>query len=116
MPALKQTLDKFLQTVRPHVGDKEFAVTTELVKQFSADNGIGTKLQKFLVEKAKESENWLADWWLHAAYLDFRYPVVVYSSPGLVFPFENFENESDRLSYTSKLILAAIDYKLQIDG
>lgn len=115
MPKLKQTLDKFLLTVRPHVNDKEFAVTTELIKKFSAESGIGAKLQKFLVEKANASENWLADWWLHAAYLDFRYSVVVYSSPGLVFPFQNFKNEDDRLSYTAKLILAAIDYKLQID-
>ncbi|KAI4464457.1 carnitine o-acyltransferase [Holotrichia oblita] len=115
VPALKQTLEKYLQTVRPHVNDKEFAATSELVKKFCADNGIGAKLQKFLVDKAKDSENWLADWWLHAAYLDFRYPVVVYSSPGLVFPFENFEEEDDRLSYATKLILAAIDYKLQID-
>ncbi|KRT83273.1 hypothetical protein AMK59_3062, partial [Oryctes borbonicus] len=116
VPALKQTLEKFLLTARPHLNDKEFKVTSELVNKFSAENGIGTKLQNLLVEKAKASENWLADWWLHAAYLDFRYPVVVYSSPGLVFPFENFQTECDRLTYTTKLILAAVDYKLQIDG
>ena len=116
VPSLQQTIDKFLLTAKPHVTDAEFAATTELARKFASKDGIATKLQNLLIEKAQNSENWLAEWWLYAAYLDFREPVVVYSSPGLAFPLQNFKNESDFLTYTAKLILAAYDYKLQIDG
>nr|XP_022914216.1 carnitine O-acetyltransferase-like isoform X1 [Onthophagus taurus] len=116
VPALKQTLDKFLLTAKPHLSDKEFASTTELIKKFSDENGIGAKLQKYLVEKAKSTENWLSEWWLHSAYLDFRYPVIIHSSPALVYPIENFKTEHERLVYSARLILAVMEYKLLIDN
>lgn len=113
VPKLEQTLEKFLVTVQPLLKPDELEKTKCVVQDFQ--KGIGSKLQTLLVEKAKNTENWLADWWLNVAYLEYRDPVVVYSSPGLVFPFQNFENECDQLEYTAKLILAAIDYKLLID-
>lgn len=115
VPKLEQTFDKYLKTVRPFLNDNEFAATTRLVKDFISDNGLGQKIQKYLVEKANNTENWLSDWWINTAYLDFRSPVVVWSSPGLVFPHEKFTDENDRLEFTSKMILAALDYKLKID-
>nr|CAI5848339.1 unnamed protein product [Callosobruchus analis] len=77
---------------------------------------IGPRLQKLLEEKAVTEENWLETWWLNTAYLEYRQPVVVYSSPGLVFPFEDFTNEQQRLQYTAMLILAALQYKTDIFG
>lgn len=114
VPQLSQTLDKYLKTVKPFLTDKEFMTTIECVKKFPQENG--QKLQEFLVERAKNTESWLADWWLDSAYLGFRSSVVVWSSPGLVLPFEQFKDEQDWLTYTAKLVLAAVDYKLQIDG
>lgn len=113
VPKLQQTLEKYIKTVEPHLAPKELERTKSIIKDF--ENGIGRKLQELLILKAKDTENWLAEWWLNVAYLEYRDPVVVYSSPGLVFPFQHFENESDRLLYTAKLILAAVDYKLLID-
>lgn len=113
VPKLQQTLDKYLKTVQPHLTPTEFERTKSVVQDFQ--NGIGNRLQQLLINKAQKTENWLADWWLNIAYLEYRDPVVVYSSPGLVFPFQNFENDSDQLEYTAKLILAAVDYKLLID-
>lgn len=113
VPTLQQTLDKYIVSVQPLLTPTEFEKTKSVVKDFQ--NGIGKKLQELLTARAKKTENWLADWWLNVAYLEYRDPVVVYSSPGLVFPFQNFKNENDRLQYTAKLILAAVDYKLLID-
>lgn len=45
VPKLADTLQKYLKTVRPHLNDEEFAVTTSLVKDFLADGGQGQKLQ-----------------------------------------------------------------------
>ena len=55
MPLLKETLSKFLRTVRQKVED------------FVKDEGIGHKLQTLLEERALKTENWFADWWLDMA-------------------------------------------------
>lgn len=52
----------------------------------------------------------LADWWLNTAYLEYRSPVVVFSSPGLVWPKQEFRNVDDQIRYAANLIAAALDY------
>lgn len=32
----------------------------------------------------------LSEWWLKTAYLQYRQPLVIYSSPGLVLPRQDF--------------------------
>jgi carnitine O-acetyltransferase len=93
----------------------EYEKTLKLVKDFGSDNGLGQKLNRLLEERAKSCENWLGEWWLSTAYLDYRDPVVVYSSPGLVFPLEDFKSKDDRLRYAAKLIHATLIYKKSID-
>lgn len=114
VPKLSQSIEKYIKSVTPFLSESELNNTKRILKEFSSENGIGTKLQKLLVQKAQNSENWLADWWLNNAYLGYRDPVVIYSSPGQVFPFEDFLNETDRLTYTAQLILAAVEYKKAI--
>lgn len=113
LPELEDTLKKYLKSVQPFLNQDELQKTEELIKKFPGQNG--NKLQQLLAEKAQKTENWLADWWLNAAYLGFRSTVVIWSSPGLVFPFQKFNSEKDRIVFAAKLILAAVDYKLQID-
>lgn len=114
VPKLEQTLQRYLDSVEPFLNEQELKTTKEVIKKFGS--GVGQKLQDLLVQKAKNTNNWLSDWWINVAYLAYRDPVVVFSSPGLVFPFQEFKSENDRLSYTAKLILASIDYKSLIDG
>lgn len=114
VPRLSDTLDKYLKTVRPHLNDDEFSNTTKLVKSF--ENGEGKNLQNLLEKRAQQHLNWLEDWWLNTAYLEYRDPVVVYSSPGLVFPFRKFQSRNDQLQYAAKTLLAVLDYKSLIDG
>ncbi|XP_044268520.1 carnitine O-acetyltransferase isoform X2 [Tribolium madens] len=114
VPKLSQTLEKYLKSVEPFLNESELNNTRKVVSQF--ESGLGPKLQKLLVEKAQETDNWLADWWLTTAYLGYRDPVVVYSSPGLVFPFQKFNCEEQRLEYAAKLIAGALSYKELIDS
>lgn len=116
MPKLEDTLVKYLKSVEPHLDQQSLVRTQDLVKQFNASGGIGQKLQKLLEEQASKKENWLSDWWLQCAYLEYRDPVVVWSSPGLVFPQRKFETEDDRIAFTSKVISAALTYKNLIDA
>lgn len=66
-------------------------------------------------KRAEKHTNWLEEWWLNTAYLEYRDPVVVFSSPGLVFPFRIFNNKHEQLQYAAKTLLAALDYKELID-
>ncbi|XP_008193031.2 carnitine O-acetyltransferase isoform X1 [Tribolium castaneum] len=116
VPKLSQTLEKYLKSVEPFLNESELSNTRKVVTQFQSEDGLGPKLQKLLVEKAQETDNWLADWWLTTAYLGYRDPVVVYSSPGLVFPFQKFGCEEQRLEYAAKLIAGALSYKELIDS
>ncbi|XP_049831480.1 carnitine O-acetyltransferase-like [Schistocerca gregaria] len=115
VPALQQTMEKYLRSVKPLITAEEYSVTEDLVKNFVAKGGIGEKLQNLLLQKAKSTENWLADWWLHASYLDYRWPVVVYSSPGLVFPLQTFHSIEDQLKMAAKVIAGALEYKVLLD-
>ncbi|XP_063233966.1 carnitine O-acetyltransferase-like isoform X1 [Bacillus rossius redtenbacheri] len=115
VPALDRTLDKFLRSVRPLLSDKEIASTEKVVRSFAAPNGVGRKLQKLLEEKASRTDNWLAEWWVRAAYLGFRLPVEVHSSPGIQLPHQSFASQDCHLSFAAHFILGTLDYKRILD-
>uniref|UniRef100_A0A8C3YBG5 Peroxisomal carnitine O-octanoyltransferase n=1 Tax=Catagonus wagneri TaxID=51154 RepID=A0A8C3YBG5_9CETA len=72
VPSLEESLKKYLESVKPFANEEEYKRTEAIVQKFQ--NGIGEKLQKKLLERAKEKRNWLEEWWLNAAYLDVRMP------------------------------------------
>ncbi|XP_059483056.1 carnitine O-acetyltransferase-like isoform X2 [Neocloeon triangulifer] len=113
VPPLKTTLERYLRSVKPFVDEKEFKVTQALAEKFSG--GVGEKLQKLLEDRAKKTENWLADWWLNSAYLEFRAPVVVFSNPGLVFPRRQISSRDEQVAHASQVISAALDFKVRLD-
>lgn len=45
VPKLEETLQKYLRTVKPHLSNEEFAVTSQLAKDFVAEGSVGQKLQ-----------------------------------------------------------------------
>lgn len=116
VPKLSDTLEKYLKTVQPHLTPDKYSKTQDIVKKFAEKGGIGERLQSLLEERAKVKENWMAEWWLENAYLQYRDPVIVFSSPGLVFPKRYFKNENERLQFTAKAISAALSYKSLIDN
>jgi carnitine O-acetyltransferase len=108
VPKLNDTLQKFLDTAEPHLSPASFENTKNVVSEFGRAGGVGEKLQGLLEKRASEKENWLSDptsnWWLQCAYLQYRDPVVVWSSPGLVFPQRKFETNEDRAKYAAQVI------------
>uniref|UniRef100_A0A646QE80 CarnOAT n=1 Tax=Hemiscolopendra marginata TaxID=943146 RepID=A0A646QE80_9MYRI len=116
VPPLQHTLQKYLRTVNPLVTEEEFQQTEALVKEFGSPKGPGEKLQKLLEMKAKTTENWLSDWWLNTAYMEYRLPLVMYSSPGLIFPLQQFMTKDDQLRFAAKVIAGALEYKSLIDN
>lgn len=116
VPPLHPSLEKYLLSVRPLLSEEEYYNTVKIVKDFGAPGGLGVKLHTMLKERAKVTENWLEDWWLNSAYLDFRMPLVSYSSPGLVFPVKSFENVDRQLRYAARLVAGALEFKSLIDN
>lgn len=108
VPPLEQTLVKYLDTVRPLVNNEQFQNTKKAVERFKQNEG--PKLQNLLLQRAKEKDSWLSEWWLHCAYLGYRLPVVVHSSPGITSSGVQFTNEEQMLDFTSQIIEAGVEF------
>ncbi|XP_007443869.2 carnitine O-acetyltransferase, partial [Python bivittatus] len=116
VPPLQQTLDRYLLALEPIISDEELSHTKELVQEFRKPGGVGERLQKGLERRARKHENWLSDWWLKTAYLDYRLPVVIHSSPGVVLPKQDFLDRQGQLRFAAKMIEGALDFKTMIDN
>ena len=58
-----------------------------------------------------------SDWWLDMAYLGYRAPLPVWSSPGIIMPPQDFSDSDEKwLSFTARLVEAVLDYKRKIDN
>ncbi|XP_075149225.1 carnitine O-Acetyl-Transferase isoform X2 [Haematobia irritans] len=114
-PALKleETIPKFLKTAEPHLTPAELEETKRMALEFQKNEG--AELQEILEKVAEEQENWLAHRWLKSAYLTYRDPVTVYSSPGMTFPLQKFKTSAEYYMYTAKLIQGLVKYKKEVD-
>uniref|UniRef100_A0A6I8R684 Carnitine O-acetyltransferase n=1 Tax=Xenopus tropicalis TaxID=8364 RepID=A0A6I8R684_XENTR len=115
VPPLQQTLDKYLLALKPLVSLEEWSLTRVLVEDFRT-SGVGERLQKGLERRARKTENWLSEWWLQTAYLEYRMPVVVHSNPGVVLPKQDFEDRQGQLRFAAKLIEGVLDFKTMVDN
>lgn len=76
IPDLKQSLQNYLNTVKPYTED--ISQQVELVNDFA--NGMGPILQDRLINYSKGKRNWLSKWWDSQAYLNYSDPVIPYVS------------------------------------
>ncbi|XP_078615782.1 peroxisomal carnitine O-octanoyltransferase-like isoform X2 [Branchiostoma floridae x Branchiostoma japonicum] len=78
VPPLKNTLDKYLESVKPFVTAEEYKQTEAVVREF--EQGVGQSLQQQLLERAKVKRNWLEDWWVDLMYLQSRHSLPLASN------------------------------------
>lgn len=78
VPALKDTMNRYLLSVRPLMDDNEYQKMEKLVDDFK--QGIGPKLQRYLILKSWWSTNYVSDWWEDYVYLHGRAPIMVNSN------------------------------------
>ncbi|KAK6470920.1 carnitine O-acetyltransferase-like [Huso huso] len=116
VPPLRQTMGRYLAALQPIISQEELEHTRKLVEEFQSPGGVGERLQKGLERKARKTENWLSDWWLQTAYLEYRLPVVVHSSPGVVLPRLQFHDRQGQMWHAAKLIAGVLDFKSMIDN
>ncbi|PWA25535.1 hypothetical protein CCH79_00020787, partial [Gambusia affinis] len=116
VPPLQQTCERYITALEPIVEAEELSRTRRLVQQFQEAGGVGERLQRGLEKRGRDTENWLSQWWVQVAYLEYRLPVVVHSSPGLVLPRMDFRDKQGQIRFASKLIAGVLDFKTMIDN
>ncbi|EDV22543.1 uncharacterized protein TRIADDRAFT_28550 [Trichoplax adhaerens] len=113
VPDLQGSLKKYLASALPMVSDEQYAKTEALVKEFGKPGGIGEQLHQVVVEKAKTTKNWLADWWTDA-YLKSRQPVVLTSSVGAISGYEPVQTEDEYINLSARAAVSLATYYQQI--
>jgi len=78
VPDLDKTLERYLHSVKPLLSDEEYKKMEELTMEFK--NGIGIKLQRYLLLKSYFSTNYVSDWWERFVYLRSRGPLMINSN------------------------------------
>ncbi|XP_066905403.1 carnitine O-palmitoyltransferase 1, muscle isoform isoform X2 [Halyomorpha halys] len=78
LPSVKETMARYLRSVRPLLDDKQYTRMEKLAQEFQ--NGIGVKLQRYLVLKSWWATNYVSDWWEEYVYLRGRSPLMINSN------------------------------------
>ena len=99
---MSSSLPKLLNTVHPILTPEEYSHTCDVTEKFLKKDG--PYLQRLLLERAASRDNWLSEWWLEVAYLRFRGPLLVYSTPVSLRKKEHFKSVSDMLDQASNYL------------
>ncbi|XP_054850943.1 carnitine O-palmitoyltransferase 1, brain isoform isoform X2 [Eublepharis macularius] len=78
VPAIKDTMRRYLESIRPLMTDVEFQRMTQLARDF--ERTLGPRLQWYLKLKSWWASNYVSDWWEEYVYLRSRGPLMVNSN------------------------------------
>ncbi|XP_041987683.1 carnitine O-palmitoyltransferase 1, liver isoform [Aricia agestis] len=78
LPSVKDTMRRYLQSVRPLLDDEKYERVVRLADEF--ERTIAVKLQRYLILKSWWSSNYVSDWWEEYVYLRGRSPLMVNSN------------------------------------
>ncbi|XP_060884043.1 carnitine O-palmitoyltransferase 1, liver isoform-like isoform X1 [Labrus mixtus] len=78
LPAIKDTVKRYLESVRPLMDDEKYERMTQLASEF--ESSLGNRLQWYLKLKALWAANYVSDWWEQYVYLRGRGPIMVNSN------------------------------------
>lgn len=78
VPAVKDTVNRYLESVRPLMDDEKFKRMEGLAKDFTFN--LGPRLQWYLKLKSWWATNYVSDWWEEYIYLRGRGPIMVNSN------------------------------------
>ncbi|XP_032443657.1 LOW QUALITY PROTEIN: carnitine O-palmitoyltransferase 1, muscle isoform [Xiphophorus hellerii] len=78
VPRVNDTIEKYLESVRPLLDDKQYKQMEMLAHNFKANEA--SQLQRYLVLKSWWATNYVSDWWEEYIYLRSRSPIMVNSN------------------------------------
>jgi carnitine O-palmitoyltransferase 1 len=112
VPPLKQTTDKFLDSVKPLLTEDEYKDMQHKVALFHKNEG--WKLQLFLKFRTLYTTSWLWDWWEKYVYLRGRSPIMV-NSNYYVLDAISFKPTHLQAARSAGILLAADRFKGLVD-
>ncbi|XP_066564806.1 carnitine O-palmitoyltransferase 1, liver isoform isoform X2 [Amia ocellicauda] len=78
VPAIKDTVSRFLESVRPLMSEQQYSRMQGLASDFQSR--LGLRLQWYLRLKSLWASNYVSDWWEEYIYLRSRGPIMVNSN------------------------------------
>lgn len=78
VPRVNDTIQRYLESVRPLLGSKEYSQMEVLAHDFQETEA--AQLQRYLVLKSWWATNYVSDWWEEYIYLRSRSPIMVNSN------------------------------------
>ncbi|KAK0410863.1 hypothetical protein QR680_005367 [Steinernema hermaphroditum] len=112
LPALKDTLERHLLSMRPLTTDAEYEELTKLSEKFL--KGDGCRLQRYLWLKSLLSTNYVTDWWEEYVYMRQRSPIMV-NSNYYGFDTINERYTNNQAARAGNLTYAALLFRRQIE-
>ena len=111
VPTLAETCQRYLKSIHPLLTQEEYAASEQAVAKFEKQ---ASTLQDRLVEKAEKPEvkNWIADWWLDAAYLAYKDPVVPYVS--YFYAFRDDRKRRNPAKRAAAIVTAALEFQKEV--
>nr|XP_037867311.1 vesicular acetylcholine transporter-like isoform X1 [Bombyx mori] len=107
------TMDSYLEFASVVVSHQQLEHSKGLVRGFMEE--LGPQLQESLLDRQKEMENWVTEWWLDDMYLKVRLPLPINSNPGMVFPRRHFVKMEEVADLGALFIDDLLDYKEMLD-
>ncbi|CEG38794.1 carnitine o-acetyltransferase [Plasmopara halstedii] len=116
VPLLKESIELYLETLRPLTSPAEFARAKELAIEFLRPSGIGEKLQSRLLARAKDrnDSSYLAEWWNTLGYLQVRDPVVFNVSYFIHFADSVHPKQRSNIGRAAALLRGSVLFAAQV--
>ncbi|KAK5676310.1 Carnitine O-acetyltransferase mitochondrial [Elasticomyces elasticus] len=116
VPTLEETAKRYLKSIHPLLSQTEYEQSKKAVDSFVSPNGIGQTLQKRLLSRREDPKhnNWLSEWWNHAAYLAYRDPVCPYVS--YFYSHRDVRKRRDPIKRAAAISTAVLEFKNQVDA
>ncbi|XP_070622162.1 carnitine O-palmitoyltransferase 1, liver isoform isoform X2 [Erythrolamprus reginae] len=112
VPAVKDTVNRYLESVRPLMKNEEFKRMEGLGKDFAVN--LGPKLQWYLKLKSWWATNYVSDWWEEYIYLRGRGPIMV-NSNYFAMDFLYFTPTAVQAARAGNAIHAILLYRRKLD-
>ncbi|XP_032076741.1 carnitine O-palmitoyltransferase 1, liver isoform isoform X1 [Thamnophis elegans] len=112
VPAVKDTVNRYLESVRPLMNNEEFKRMEGLGKDFAVN--LGPKLQWYLKLKSWWATNYVSDWWEEYIYLRGRGPIMV-NSNYFAMDFLYFTPTTVQAARAGNAIHAILLYRRKLD-
>nr|XP_019008930.1 carnitine O-acetyltransferase [Kwoniella pini CBS 10737]OCF47711.1 carnitine O-acetyltransferase [Kwoniella pini CBS 10737] len=109
IPPLKETLNKYLISLKELQTNEEHLKTKEIIKEFLKPNGEGEKWQKKLKEYSKDKDSYIEEFW-YESYLSHSDSVVLSLNPFFVLSSDVTPRSDPQLSRAASLILSSLSF------